>query len=59
MILIAVIGFSTENLELQEGVEEQQKVHVKLLTSADALDESVRNYVVNVTLYPVMGALLS
>ena len=48
MFLIAVIGFSPDNLELQEGIEEQREVKVKLLTSAEPLESGVQNSQVDV-----------
>ena len=49
MFFNAVIGFSTDNLELQERIEELQYVYVELLTSANVLVTSVQNSYVDVT----------
>ena len=41
MFFIAVIGFSTDDLILHEGVEGRRVVQVELVTSAEPLNETV------------------
>ena len=47
--MIAVIGFSTDNLSLQERIEDHQTVQVVLVTSAEPLQSSVKNSHLDVT----------
>ena len=49
MFFIVVIGFSTDNLTLEEGNEQQREVQVELVTSEHALESSVQNGQVDVT----------